>query len=166
MRKTAEYWIKYLDLEPHPEGGFFCEIYRSEESVQKSALPERYTGDRDFGTSIYFLLRSQDVSHFHRLQSDEIWHFYAGSSLTIHLLNSDDEYTTQSLGAVPEKSEQLQFVVPKGVWFGATVNEPDSYSLVGCTMAPGFNFVDFELGEREELIQQFPQHRGIIERLT
>ena len=166
MNRTAEYWIEHLNLEPHPEGGFFREVYRSEESIGAPALPKRYESNRNFGTSIYFLLRSEDISHFHRLQTDEIWHFYHGSPLSLHIINAEGEYATQSLGKNPENGEQFQFVVPKGAWFGATVNEPESYTLVGCTMAPGFDFADFELGNRKKMLREFPQYEKIIKNLT
>lgn len=163
---NANYLIKKLDLKKHPEGGYFREIYSAPETIKEDALPDRYSGDRPFGTSIYFLLRSGDVSHFHKLKSDEIWHFYAGSALTLHIIDQSGEYTTVVLGDTPESHEKFQTVVTAGVWFGATVNESDSCSLVGCTVAPGFNFDDFELGDRDELLKLYPQHQKIIEALA
>lgn len=164
--KTAQDLIQQLELKPHPEGGFYNEIYRSPEMLNAAGLPNRYRGDRCFGTSIYFLLRSQDISRFHRLQSDEIWHFYAGSSVTMHLLDTEHNHHTKSLGRDIESGEQLQFCVPKQTWFGATVETENSYALVGCTMAPGFDFGDFELAERKTLLSHFPAQRAIIEQLT
>jgi uncharacterized protein len=162
--KSAEYWINHLDLQPHPEGGFFKETYRSAGSVMKQALPE-FSGARNFSTAIYFLLRTQDRSLFHRIKSDEVWHFYAGSSLTLYVLSSSG-FGSYKLGTNIENQESLQVVVPAGSWFGALVNEPNSYTLSGCTVAPGFDFEDFEFGKRELLLREFPQHKQIIEALT
>jgi len=166
LEKTAEYWIKHLNLEPHPEGGFYREIYRANEMIQSGALPERYSSDRNFGTSIYFLLQSDSVSHFHRLQSDEIWHFYTGSSLSLHMLSDENGYETQSLGPDPEDGQQYQVIIPENTWFGATVDKANSFSLVGCTMAPGFDFRDFELGKREDLVNKYPDQKKLVIDLT
>jgi len=166
LKKTAEYWIEHLNLEPHPEGGFYREIYRSGEKIPRNVLPDRYSGDRTFGTSIYYLLRSEDISHFHRLKSDEIWHFYAGSRLDMHLIESNGHHRQFFLGENPELDEQHQAIIPNSTWFGSRVDQPDSYTLVSCTMAPGFEFADFDLRDREKLLREFPEHREIIERLT
>jgi len=161
---TAEDWIAQLELFPHPEGGYFRETYRSWEGVHPTA--SRYRGQRSASTAIYFLLRSGEISRFHRLRSDEVWHFYAGSSLTLHLLFASGKYEAIRLGDAVANGEQLQVVIPAGCWFGATVNRPETFTLVGCTVAPGFDFQDFEMGERTALSQQFPQHRAIVEQLT
>jgi uncharacterized protein len=165
MTRSAEYWIKQLDLQPHPEGGFFKETYRSQGVISQQALDTKFSGNRNFSTAIYFLLRSKDRSLFHRIKSDELWHFYAGSSLTLFVL-SPNGLETHMLGCNPEKNESLQVVIPAGCWFGARVNEENSYVLSGCTVAPGFDFADFEFGKREVLLQQFPDHKNIIEQLT
>ncbi len=164
--KPATYWIDYLDLLPHPEGGFFKETYRAEDTVSKQGLPERFPADRSASTGIYFLLRSEDFSHLHRIRSDEMWHFYAGSTLTVHMIDDDGNYSFFKVGADPEKGATFQVVVPANVWFGATVDDADSYSLVGCTVAPGFDFADFEMADRSEMLVQFPQHAAVIERIT
>lgn len=164
--RNARYWIHTLGLQSHPEGGYFNEIYRSPEMVRAAGLPERYRESRTLGTSIYFLLEAPDISRLHRLQSDEVWHFYAGSSLTIHIIDPEGKYGKLRLGQKPEHSQYFQISVPKMHWFGATVDDPDSYTLVGCTMAPGFEFDDFELGDRETLLQKYPEHREIIVCLT
>ncbi|MFA4924944.1 MAG: cupin domain-containing protein [Ignavibacteriaceae bacterium] len=163
---NARYWINNLQLINHPEGGYFKEVYRSEEAITKEALPVRYSAKRNVSTSIYFLLEKEEVSHFHKLKSDEIWHFYYGSSLTIHLIDEGGNYSIQKLGRNIEEGEVLQFVIPKFSWFAAEVNDKKSFSLIGCTVAPGFDFADFELAKREELIKQFPQYKIIIGRLT
>lgn len=162
---TAEYFIRHLRLEPHPEGGFYKETYRSAETFDRNGLPERFDGDRNFSTSIYFLLRSTDKSMLHRIKSDELWHYHAGSSLTIYMLNGNG-LTTAVLGTDFVKGESLQVVVPAGAWFGAMVNEKQSFVLSGCTVAPGFDFRDFELAKRSSLVKLFPDHEQIIKTLT
>lgn len=162
----ADDLIKQLQLEPHPEGGYFREIYRANEKISKSALPKRFAGDRAFSTSIYFLLKSGQVSKFHRIQADEVWHFYAGSSLTIHIISEKGAYSTQKMGSDLDASQQFQNVVEAGNWFGASVDNTDSYALVGCTVAPGFDFADFEFGDREKLIGLCPEQKERIIELT
>ena len=162
----ASYWIEALKLERHPEGGYYRETYRSSELMQRSGLPERFPGSRSFSTSIYFLLSGKEVSYFHRIKSDELWHYHMGNSLSIHIIDLDGEYQIVNLGKDVERGDAFQVVIPAGCWFGAAVNDPDSYILVGCTVAPGFDFEDFELGNRSELLKTYPQHRAIIKILT
>ena len=164
--KDANYWIKALRLSRHPEGGYFRETYRSGEVIANYSLLERYDGERCFSTSIHFLLRGDEVSRLHRLKSDELWHFYEGSPLTIHIIDKVGDYSTTRLGSDFEKGQVFQIVIQAGCWFGASVDALKSYSLVGCTVAPGFEFDDFELGNRENLIGLYPQHKSIIEMLT
>ena len=164
--RDATYWIDRLHLEPHPEGGFFRETYRSPESIDSGALPSRFDGPRAIATAIYFLLRSHERSAFHRIKSDECWHFHTGSPLTIHVISPEGDYAARSLGSRPDLGQAFQAVVPAGSWFGATVHDPDSFSLVGCTVSPGFDFADFELAGRSDLTARYPQHRSIIEKLT
>jgi uncharacterized protein len=135
-----------------------------------SALPG-YPGNRAASTAIYFLLAGDQFSAFHRLRSDEVWHFYAGSALIVHVIESDGEYRQLFLGsdaAAPEQfqTEQFQAVVPAGCWLGSSLRRPNTYALVGCTVAPGFDVADFEMAKREELTARYPQQRNIIERLT
>lgn len=153
--KTAQDWIASLQLVSHPEGGFYRETYRSPVTV---ALPA-FNGARAVSTAIYFLLPAGNISAFHRIKSDEIWHFYAGQALTIHLITAAGTYTALTVGP-----DQPQAVVPAGCWFGATIET--RYALVGCTVAPGFDFRDFEMAERSALLAMYPQHRTLIERLT
>ncbi|KAA3610464.1 MAG: cupin domain-containing protein [Calditrichaeota bacterium] len=166
MSRSAESWIKELGLIKHPEGGWFKETYRSSEIVLTESLPDRFTGDRSFSTAIYFLLTSSEFSAFHRIKQDEIWHFYDGSSLTIHVIDPNGKYFTLNLGKEISEKESLQIVVKSGWLFGATVNLEESFSLVGCTVSPGFDFDDFKMPDREELSMQFPQHQDIIRKLT
>lgn len=163
---NAEYYIKKLELQKHPEGGWFKEVYRADELIKKEHLPERFTGERHHSTSIYFLLTSDTFSAFHRIKSDELWHFYAGSAATIYMIDESGKYSEILLGNDPGKGEVFQCVIPKGVWFGAKVNSGNSFMLAGCTVSPGFHFDDFELAERNNMLQKFPQHREIIEKLT
>lgn len=163
--KSAAYWIDHLKLLPHPEGGFYKETYRAAEQIARTGLPSRFNGMRSFSTAIYFLLRSQDRSAFHRIQSDELWHFHAGTSASIYILN-ENGLTVHAVGDTIEKGESLQVVIPAGCWFGAKVNHADSYTLAGCTVAPGFDFADFELAKRDALLKTFPAHQHIIEILT
>ena len=163
---AAEYYIKKLGLQKHPEGGWFKEVYRSSEEISGEHLPERFSGKRHHSTSIYFLLSSDTFSAFHRIKSDELWHFYEGSPVTIYMISGEGIYSEAVLGKKIENGEALQCVIPHGVWFGAKVNEPDSFCLVGCTVAPGFHFDDFELGSRIDLIEKYPEHNKIITLLT
>jgi predicted cupin superfamily sugar epimerase len=166
MLHSADYWIEKLGLQVHPEGGWFAEFYRSAESIEKDCLPKRYKENHTFSTSIYFLLKSGDASHLHRLKTDEIWHFYAGCPLEMVNIDPDGRLEEIILGDDPDKGHQLQALKPAGRWFGARPLEQNSYSLVGCTVAPGFEFGDFELGNREELLEIYPQYKDIILRLT
>jgi predicted cupin superfamily sugar epimerase len=166
IEKPADYWIEKLNLTIHPEGGYFAETYRSRELFDELHLPDRYLGDRPFSTAIYFLVKSNQYSAFHRLLSDEIWHFFTGSSLTLHLIMRNGEYRSMKLGRELEKNESFQIVVPALTWMAASVNQPDSFSLMGCTVSPGFEFSDFELADQKKLILEFPQHREIIKKFT
>ncbi len=164
--KDASYWIEKLRLEPHPEGGYFRQTYRSDIQIAGEALPARFSGARSASTAIYFLLSGNDFSAFHRLQSDEIWHFYAGSGLIVHVIDPAAEYSCIRLGNNAEHGEVLQAVIEAGFWFGSELADRSSYALVGCTVSPGFDFADFELGKSLELVRCYPQHRRVIERLT
>jgi hypothetical protein len=162
----ARAWIDHLGLSRHPEGGWFRETYRSAERIARAHLPPRFTGDRAFATMIYYLLEGDDFSALHRIRQDEGWHFYDGSPLTLHLIAPDGSYSAVRLGRRPAHGERPQAVAPAGWLFAATVDEPGSFSLCGCTVAPGFDFADFEMPPRAELLRQLPQHGAIIERLT
>ncbi len=164
--QDSQYWIENLLLEPHPEGGYFKETYRSDDQIPFSALPDRYQGDRSFGTSIYFLLKGDNFSAFHRIQSDEGWHFYAGDPVIIYIIAPDGNRVDVLMGRDLDKGQQLQYVIPFGHWFAAQVVKPEGFSLVGCTVNPGFDFDDFELAKRSKLVSRFPQHEEIITRLT
>jgi predicted cupin superfamily sugar epimerase len=164
--EQADYLINTLGLAAHPEGGYFKETYCSNIVAEKDALPERFTGDRSLLTAIYFLLKGNDFSAFHRLKSDEVWHFYLGSSLTIWIIRPGGELETVKLGNLLENDGVCQTTIPAGCWFGAKPNDNSSYSLVGCTVTPGFHFDDFELARKDELIRAYPDHEEIIKLLT
>ena len=158
MFADAQYWIRKLNMQPHPEGGFYKQTYQSEGMI--SALNRRYA------TAIYFLLHDEQFSAFHRIQSDELWHFYTGSPLEVLVLHDSGELQTLQLGPHPEDGEQFQAVVPAGKWFASRLVQSQSYALLGCTVSPGFDFRDFEMADRQHLVQQFPQHEVLITSLT
>jgi predicted cupin superfamily sugar epimerase len=166
MLKDTAYWIGKLALTAHPEGGYYRQTYRSDLLLQQESLPSQFTGSRAASTSIYFLLDGKNFSAFHRLRSDELWHFYLGSPLVVHMIDEAGRYSKLLLGSDPEAGESLQAVVKAGCWFASHVQDWNSFALVGCTVSPGFDFEDFELAKREELIKHYPQHRKIIETLT
>jgi len=165
MTKDANYWIKKLNLEPHPEGGFYRQTYKADQVLLREALPQ-FPGPRPASTAIYFLLEQESFSAFHRLRSDELWHFYAGAPLVVHVISESGEYSKILLGSDPEAGEALQAVVKAGSWFASHLADGKSFALVGCTVAPGFDFDDFELAKRDELTRRYPQHRQVIEKLT
>ncbi|QQS49678.1 MAG: cupin domain-containing protein [Bacteroidota bacterium] len=160
----AEYWIQHLQLKPHPEGGFFKEVYRSSIEVSNKHLPVGYKSSRRLLTNIYYLLRSEDISRLHRLKSDEIWFFHAGSPLKLIYIDTEGKKHTHFLGNNHEKAEQFSLLVPGGSVFCAEVHEQNSYTLVSCVVSPGFEFEDFEVFDKEDLIQAYPKHIDLIEK--
>ena len=159
----AENWVNNLGLMPHPEGGYFKEVYRSEEEIPARALPARFKGNRNFSTAIYYLLGKGDFSAFHRIHSDETWHFYAGDPLEIWMILPDGESVRKLVG-ISDESSVLMFTVTAGTWFAA--RSTGEYSLCGCTVAPGFDFADFEMGDYTQLTSLFPQHEKLIKQFT
>jgi uncharacterized protein len=164
--KDAAYWIQMLALERHPEGGYYRQTYRAGLTLAQGTLPSQFTGPRPVSTAIYFLLEGEDFSAFHRLRSDELWHFYVGGPLVVHVIESDGQYSEIQLGGDPDAGDVLQAVVKAGCWFASRVRDGESFALVGCTVAPGFDFEDFELAKRNELAWRYPQHRDVIAELT
>lgn len=156
--KAAD-WVKKLGLKKHPEGGYFRETFRSHIQISAPGFP----GGRNASTAIYYLLRSGQFSAFHRIKSDELWHLYAGSPLVLHIIDGG-HLKTGTVGR--GKGQEPQAVIKAGCWFAASVARPRSYSLAGCTVAPGFDFADWEMGKREDLLKECPEHRRIIERYT
>lgn len=159
---TALELVRHFEMTQHPEGGFYRETYRSDGLIPAKALPPAYAGDRVYSTAILFLLREGEYSHLHRIRQDEIWHFYLGGPLRLIMLDPQGAIQEVTLGQNVIHGEYLQYVVPAGVWFGATPLPGASFSLVGCTVAPGFDFADFELGLRAELESRFPQAQAVI----
>ena len=162
----APYWIKGLDLSPHPEGGYYRETYRSGLEIGTCCLGGNYEGVRSVSTAIYYLLQGGEFSAFHRIRSDEIWHFYAGSTLVLHLLADEGGYRQVWLGQTLEAGARPQFRIPAGTWFAAAVKDSKGYALVGCSVAPGFDFADFEMARPDELADRFPDHVRIVRALT
>ena len=155
--------VKHLDMERHPEGGYFRETYRSSENVPAQALPARFGGERSLATAIYFLLGPGDFSAFHRIKSDETWHYYTGnSSLIVHILDPRHGYRKIKLGKSYESGEVFQDTVPAGAWFASEPADSTGYALVGCTVSPGFDFREFELAKAQDLTALFPDHSDLI----
>ena len=162
---TADNFIAYLQLQPHPEGGFYKETYRAKGVIPSHCLPHGITGERSYSTAIYFLLRQGDYSAFHRITSDECWHFYEGGTLLIHMIDKDGNLTSIRLGRNIQEGEVLQFVVPANCWFASEPAPGTDFSLVGCTVSPGFDFADFDMADADTLIKEYPQHSSILLRL-
>jgi predicted cupin superfamily sugar epimerase len=157
--------IRKLDLIPHPEGGLYRQTYRSKECVLRShADPSQK--ERRASTAIYYMLRQDDYSAWHRIDADELWHFYLGDPLFIHVLNPQGELVTHILGNTLEQPDgDFQVLVPAGHWFAAERTGPRGFSLAGCTVAPGFEFGTFELADIGELQALYPRHRALLLRL-
>ena len=156
-KDRSTYLIQKLGLQRHPEGGYYTETYRSIDTIQEL--------NRNVQTCIYFLLQGNEVSKFHRIKSDEIWFYHEGSRLSIHTLGEQGHQIHQ-LGPIHDEGIQSQVIIPKNTIFGATLDNNDDYVLVSCTVAPGFVFEDFELLERSNLLQEFPNCSEIIYQLT
>ena|ERR1700727_1861636 len=164
--RDAQYWIDRLELSPHPEGGWYRQTYRAGLEIPHAALPASFSGSRAAATAIYFLLDAGNFSAFHRLRSDEMWHFYVGEALIVHVIGVEGNHSALMLGGDPDRGEGFQAVVKAGCWFASEVRDPEKFALVGCTVSPGFDFADFELATRAELSRLHPQHKDLIERLT
>jgi predicted cupin superfamily sugar epimerase len=160
MEKNAQYWIERLELVRHIEGGFYRQIYASKKQCQEH-------GNRNLATCIFYLLDGNDFSAFHKINGDEIWHFLIGSSLTIYIFNEkDSKLKIVKLGKDLDKGENLQVIINEGNWFAAEVNDKSAFTLVGCTVIPGFEFKKFKLAEKKKLLLKFPSYKRIIEKLA
>jgi len=159
--QAAAYWIEKLKLQPHPEGGYYQELYRSNLTVSRS--PSVADTLYNACTSIYYLLEGNDYSSFHRIAADEIWYFHKGVPLFIHMIDQNGIYTTQEVS--DELTGSLSFLVEAGVWFAAEIPTGVDFTLVSCVVAPGFEFKEFELANKEELITIYPQHTVILDKL-
>lgn len=162
---SANYFIEKLQMHAHPEGGYYKESFASSENICDKDLKTKFEGERILWTSIYFLLRDGEVSNFHKLKSDEMWYYHSGSPLTIYMISPDGILTTSQLGLDIEKGEVPQVLVPKNYIFGSAMNN-EGYALVGCMVSPGFDFKDFQLFERNDLLNRYPTHKDIIMKLT
>lgn len=163
---TKEQLIEKLGLLKHPEGGYFKETYRSEITIPGFSLPSEFESARNVSTCIYFMLTSDEFSAFHKVNQDEAWHFYLGETILLHILSPEGEYSKIKIGKDFSKGETPQFIVPAQHWFAAEIEKENGFALVGCTVAPGFDFKDFELAERNQLQKKFPKHEKIITKLT
>lgn len=156
----AGFLINQLQLQPHPEGGFYRRTFESQVEITRLAQQRRAA------TAIYYLLKSGQKSHFHRLKSDELWFFHAGSPLAIYAITPQGELHTLHLGLPAKYGNQPQLRMEAGWWFAAQCTAPDSFTLVSCVVSPGFDFADFELATRQQLLSYFPQHQQIIREFT
>jgi len=162
---TADYFIENLNMIAHPEGGFYKETFASVENISARDLKVKFEDSRILWTSIYFLLRDGEVSNFHRLKSDEMWYYHSGSPLTIYMIDPNGNLITEQLGLNIENGEKPQVLVPKDYIFGSAMNN-EGYALVGCMVSPGFQFKDFELFDRNFLLEKYPEYKEIIFKLT
>ena len=153
------------DLQPHPEGGFYKRSYCSTGVILDSNQNDKFKGQRYFSTAIYYLLPHGARSKLHRIASDEMWHFYMGGPMTIIEISPLGTVKHTILGSNIKQGHKLQHVVPAGTWFGSLPNEGTAYSFVGCTVSPGFDFADFEMGDKQVLLAQFPHCKEIMESL-
>lgn len=164
MRDIPLELIERLGLQPHPEGGFFRETYRGAQRVLREDRPEE---SRSASTAIYYLLCDGAHSAWHRIRSDELWHFHAGEPIKIHVIDADGQLHTHRLGnALIHADAVFQVTVPAGLWFAAQLCDPSTFALAGCTVAPGFEFSEFELADSAALTQAYPQHAEIIGQLA
>jgi predicted cupin superfamily sugar epimerase len=164
---TTEELIRLLQLQPHPrEGGHFRETYRSTDLHPASALPPHYRSPRAASTAIYYLLTPNTCSALHRLGSDEVFHFYLGSAVRMLQLFPDGQGKEVILGPDLLEGQSVQVVVPRGVWQGSVLEPGGDFALLGCTVAPGFEYADYESGNRAELMARYPAFAELITRLT
>lgn len=159
MPATAQYWIDHLSLQPHPEGGYYKEVFRSRHEVVRAGEATA----KQACTSIYYLLEGEDFSGFHRLASDELWYFHKGALLHIHVIDNEGTHTTIELSDTDTGS--LQAVIPPNTWFAAEIPSAAGFALVSCAVAPGFDFAEFEMAKKGELLVQYPQHKDLLDRL-
>ena len=163
----AQKIIEMFDLKPLPqEGGLYKETYRSNEIVPKDVLPKRYSGDRAYGTAIYYLLTPETKSLMHRVNSDEIFHFYLGDPVEMLQLFADSTGKILTLGTDILHGEHVQILVFRGNWQGMSLKEGGKFALMGTTITPGFEFDDFEIGKRKDLLEKYPDFRDQILNLT
>ncbi len=166
MNNEAEHLIEILGLHKHPEGGYFRETYRSGEFIRREELPQRYKSQHCFSTSILFLVTGNEPSRFHKILSDETWYFHKGSPLVVHVISDDGKLTEVTLGLNPDNDEYFQYTITKNNYFAAAVKDAGPYSLASCSVSPGFEFEDFTLARRDDLLKQYPHLKEHIIKLT
>jgi predicted cupin superfamily sugar epimerase len=158
-KKNASYWIDHLNLLPHPEGGYYKEVFRSKQQVLRLGAAEL----KQACTSIYYLLEGADYSGFHRIASDELWYFHKGEPLLIHMVDENGVYSSVELSDTT--SGVLSTVVEAGLWFASEIPSRNGFTLVSCAVAPGFEFSEFEMARKENMKHLYPQHVTLFERL-
>ncbi|MGE0269339.1 MAG: cupin domain-containing protein [Candidatus Omnitrophota bacterium] len=164
---NAKQIIKQLGLRPHPvEGGYYLETYRSEEMIPVVGLPARYEGTRNFSTTIFYLLTPKTFSAIHRLPTDETFHFYLGDPVEMLHLFEDGSTQRYILGHDILNGHEVQLMVPRMVWQGCRLKRGGKYALMGCTVAPGFDFNDYKTARRDELTERYPHEKKLITSLT
>lgn len=156
-------FINRFSMQPHPEGGYYTSTYQASLLIPQHSLPNSFKGNRPVSSAIFYLLEHGDFSSFHRIASDECWHFYAGDPLWIHTLATDGTYTRTTLG--PNEGMTFQYVVKAGTWFASEPATGSKFSFVGCTVSPGFHFDEFEMASADSLISKFPAQTSLITRL-
>jgi predicted cupin superfamily sugar epimerase len=161
LNKDAVQLIKRLRLKKHPEGGYFKQTYTADTIVNVAG----YDKPRYISTAIYYMLVGDQFSALHRIKSDELWHHYTGGSLTLYAIEIDNGKLSK-IKMGKRRGEAPQVAIKANTWFAASLNDKKSYCLLGCTVSPGFDYRDWELGKRNDLIKMYPQHRMIIERYT
>ena len=158
-KDTSKYWIEQLQLRAHPEGGYYKEVYRSTRVFKPSEIGQ----ERNYATSIYFLIEAGNASHFHSIQQDELWYYHAGDPLSVFILSEDGALNEIKIGPRIDQGQTLQSLIPAGAIFGS--KSSGEYSLVGCMVSPGFDFDDFKLYTQSELLERFPNQDEIIKEL-
>jgi predicted cupin superfamily sugar epimerase len=164
---TAEQIIRFFKMEPlRKEGGFYIETYRAPEILKKKVLPPGFPADRNLASTILYLLTAKTISLLHRLKSDEMFHFYLGDPVTMLQLYPDGRSELFTLGHDILADQKVQVIVPKGVWQGAFVQPGGKFTLMGCSVSPAFDDNDFELANRDAMLNQYPDLREYILKLT
>jgi predicted cupin superfamily sugar epimerase len=158
--------IQIYGMSAHPEGGFYKENYRSEGVINNGTSSHHFPNKRHYATAIYFLIEKNNFSAFHRIKSDETWHFYDGDPLEVIEIDTNGNLLHTSIGKNILKGETYQYTVKAGHWFASRVLHSGEFSFVGCTVAPGFDFNDFEMALKDELMALYPQHAEVIKMLT
>ena len=164
---TADEVKRILGLAPHPrEGGWFVQTWKSEEAIAADCFGGRYDGARATGTAIYYLLEPDTFSEMHVLDSDEVFHHYLGGAVEMLQLFADGSSSRVVIGKDIAAGQKPQHVVPRGVWQGSRLVAAEGFALLGCTVSPGFEYVDYRDASAEELIAKWPQEAELIRLLT